>query len=344
MKLKRRYEKWNTRYVPLLMAEYWHKGECYSLLDLTEGKSHFNPLFIHEKEKGVTAYYDLNNPETAGEPLIEYFLANPEKFKTMAGKYEKECRKLLAAAGKSSLKDFSKMFDSLVSFWAKFDAINVLSGALESNSGEEVLKSAYELRIKWEKVEYATRDMIMNLAKNLLPNTEEKIDFLTFKEINGKNIPSEKELRKRKEGYVYFEGGIYDDSAIENLEKSANIEIVRYGERYLGKQKIIKGVVAMKGIARGRANVIFGLDQMGKVKEGDILVTPMTTPDYLAAMKKAAAFVTDEGGITCHAAIIAREIGKPCIIGTKVATSVLKDGDWVEVDAEKGIVKILKKI
>ena len=62
----------------------------------------------------------------------------------------------------------------------------------------------------------------------------------------------------------------------------------------------------------------------------------------MPAMEKAAAFVTDEGGITCHAAIVAREMKKPCIIGTKIATKVLKDGDLVEVDAEKGIVRILK--
>ena len=81
---------------------------------------------------------------------------------------------------------------------------------------------------------------------------------------------------------------------------------------------------------------------MPKLKDGDVLVTNMTTPNYLVAMKKAVAFITDEGGITCHAAIIAREMKKPCIIGTKNATKVLKDGDLVEVDANKGIVRKLK--
>ncbi|MBU4375310.1 hypothetical protein KKH38_02310, partial [Patescibacteria group bacterium] len=70
---------------------------------------------------------------------------------------------------------------------------------------------------------------------------------------------------------------------------------------------------------------------------------PMTRPEHLMGMKKAGAIITDDGGITCHAAIIARELGIPCIIGTKIATKVLKDGDFVEVDAERGIVKILKK-
>ena len=69
----------------------------------------------------------------------------------------------------------------------------------------------------------------------------------------------------------------------------------------------------------------------------------MTTPDFVPAMKKASAFITDEGGITCHAVIIAREMKKPCIIGTKIATQILKDGDLVEVDADNGVVRILER-
>ena len=65
----------------------------------------------------------------------------------------------------------------------------------------------------------------------------------------------------------------------------------------------------------------------------------MTRPDYIIGIKKAAAIVTNEGGITCHAAIVSRELGIPCIIGTKIATEVFKDGDLVEVNANHGVVK-----
>jgi len=68
----------------------------------------------------------------------------------------------------------------------------------------------------------------------------------------------------------------------------------------------------------------------------------MTFPSFIAAMQKAIAFVTDEGSITCHAAIVAREMKKPCIVGTKNATKVLKDGDKIEVDADNGTVRVLK--
>ena len=92
----------------------------------------------------------------------------------------------------------------------------------------------------------------------------------------------------------------------------------------------------------GIAKIVKSSKEQDKIRAGDILVTAMTTPDYLPCMNKAVAFVTDEGGITCHAAIVAREMNKPCIIGTKIATQVLKDGDLIEVDANNGIVKILK--
>lgn len=101
----------------------------------------------------------------------------------------------------------------------------------------------------------------------------------------------------------------------------------------------LQGMSAQKGIVRGKVKVVLRVAEQQKVKKGDILVMTMTTPDYLSAMQRAAGFVTDEGGITCHAAIVAREMKKPCIIGTKVATKVLKDGDMVEVDAERGTIR-----
>ena len=105
------------------------------------------------------------------------------------------------------------------------------------------------------------------------------------------------------------------------------------------KAEQITGRIAYAGNARGIAKVVNTARDFGKLKQGEILIAPMTRPDYLPLMKKCAAIVTDEGGITSHAAIVARELKKPCIIGTHNATKVLKDGDMVEVDATKGIVR-----
>jgi pyruvate, water dikinase len=102
------------------------------------------------------------------------------------------------------------------------------------------------------------------------------------------------------------------------------------------------GLTASVGKVIGKVRVIMKSSQFNKFKKGEILITSMTTPDFVPAMKKALAVVTDEGGLTCHAAIISRELNVPCIVGTKIATEVLKDGDLVEVNANHGIIRIIK--
>ena len=104
----------------------------------------------------------------------------------------------------------------------------------------------------------------------------------------------------------------------------------------------MKGSSACRGRVIGTVKVVKNVEDCEKLQPGDILVTVMTFPQYIIALEKAAAFVTDEGGILCHAAIISREMKKPCIVGTEIATSVFKDGDKIEVDADKGIVKLLQ--
>ena len=82
---------------------------------------------------------------------------------------------------------------------------------------------------------------------------------------------------------------------------------------------------------------------MKRFKEGNIIISICTNPLLMPVLTKCSGIVTDEGGIMCHAAIVSRELKIPCIIGTKIATKVLKDGDEIELDAEKGIVKIIKR-
>jgi phosphohistidine swiveling domain-containing protein len=105
----------------------------------------------------------------------------------------------------------------------------------------------------------------------------------------------------------------------------------------------INGNCASRGIARGTVKKIFTTQDMTKMKQGDILIAPNTNPDIVMAMKIAGAIVTNQGGITCHAAIVSREFGIPCVVGTKVATEVLNDNDLVEVDADHGVIRIIKK-
>ncbi|BBL68970.1 phosphoenolpyruvate synthase [Methanoculleus chikugoensis] len=101
---------------------------------------------------------------------------------------------------------------------------------------------------------------------------------------------------------------------------------------------LVEGQGASPGVASGRVVIVRDVKDTSGVKDGDILVTKMTNPDMVPAMRRVSAIVTDEGGMTCHAAIVSRELGTPAVVGTKKATKLLKDGQVVTVDGEKGII------
>ncbi|MEW6407770.1 MAG: PEP-utilizing enzyme [Patescibacteria group bacterium] len=110
----------------------------------------------------------------------------------------------------------------------------------------------------------------------------------------------------------------------------------------INKIKELKGVCSCPGIVRGLVKIINTIDDMKKMDKGDILVSISTYPSLVPAMKKAEAIVTNTGGLTSHAAIVSREFQIPCVVGTKIATKILHDNQFVEVDATNGIVKIIK--
>jgi len=108
------------------------------------------------------------------------------------------------------------------------------------------------------------------------------------------------------------------------------------------RKVIVKGLPASPGIAAGKAHIIMGVDELKDFKEGEILVTEMTAPDWVPAMRKAKAIVTNSGGMTCHAAIVSRELGIPCIVGTASkgasATEAIKNNSEITVDATNGVI------
>ena len=104
------------------------------------------------------------------------------------------------------------------------------------------------------------------------------------------------------------------------------------------EKPILRGFGASPGVATGIARILHGAAEMDKLKTGEVLVTSMTTPDMVPAMSQASAIVTDEGGMTCHAAIVSRELGVPCVVGTREATKVISEGMEVTVDGKTGAV------
>jgi len=148
------------------------------------------------------------------------------------------------------------------------------------------------------------------------------------------------ELKKRNgEGVVVFAN---KGEPIEVVSGKIAREYFDIAEKTI-KASEIKGMTVSPGKAIGTARIILSQADFGKMRKGDVLVASNTRPEYVPIMKKAVAIVTDEGGITSHAAIISRELGIPCITGTQVATRSLKDGDLIDVNANHGLIKIIKK-
>lgn len=152
-----------------------------------------------------------------------------------------------------------------------------------------------------------------------------------------------KNIEQRKNGGLYLSHLDFSyETELCDFEIAA-ADFNDWTKHSMHNSEAFKGQVACRGNVRGIVRIIIDpLDDKG-FQKGDVLVTSMTRPEFISIMKKASAVITNEGGITCHAAIVSRELSIPCIIGTKVATQILKDGDLVEVDAEKGIVTILQR-
>lgn len=162
--------------------------------------------------------------------------------------------------------------------------------------------------------------------------------------VKNKNKINKKEINKRKKYYAFYaeKGKFKDFTQVQQVKKL----ISTYLKVATGNTKELKGLVVSRGktaIMRGQVKIINNpFKESRKMVKGDILVAGMTSPEFIIVMRKAKAIITDHGGMTSHAAIVSRELGVPCIIGTKIATKILHDGQIVEVDANKGIIRIIK--
>lgn len=210
-----------------------------------------------------------------------------------------------------------------------------------------------EVKAAWASTGFYANNLLEEIA------TRFKIDrkTLTFlyrhedveKLLESGVILSKKDIEDREQctAYIIRDGKLYDyvgSQALE-LEKS---ELELADSSAPDKIQEIRGTVARPGKIQGKVHILLVNDPVSAAEfrksfTGGVLVTTMTQPNIVDIAQKASAIITDEGGMLSHAAIISREFGIPCIVGTHKATQILKDGDLVEVDADQGIVRILEK-
>ncbi len=257
----------------------------------------------------------------------KYFIAKLKRDLISGGKkfigkdyFEKNKKKRDALMKKHSLENYAWRIEIIRKFTYWTDERKRLDYQLNFHYARILREIGKRYNFKYINLKYLFVDelpLITNSRQTILKISNDRIDRLFIV----------KYRNKRREIIL----GEKAEKFLKELEQKKDIKL--------------RGLAASRGskaIYRGKVKILNSSKDGAKVKTGDFLVTSMTTPDYILAMKKAIGFITDEGGVTCHAAITAREMNKPAIIGTKIATKVLKDGDLVEVDINKGIIKIIK--
>jgi len=187
-------------------------------------------------------------------------------------------------------------------------------------------------------------DMFAKEAAKRFSLKHENILYLLPKEITEKNLKTltDDKLAERRKGCIV----IYVKDKPEIMHYGADYgAIMKQLKKHDAGESVdeIRGVCASIGKVVGRARICKSLDDIATFNEGEVLVSSMTRPEFMSAIRKSVAIVTDEGGITCHAAIISRELGIPCVIATKIATKKIHNGDLLEVAANHSRIIILEK-
>ncbi len=333
----KKYEKTYTRECSLVTMEIW-EGQYDTLKEKLE-TSRDVPFTIYDTYDGVVdVYFDkevfnvwYKLVADKAESNIKWTTSVMEWYANNLNQLEKIWR-VGRVASATELESFYKL---ATASWAGLGISYVLPEMKTVRQEDRDL--AMSLRERSQNFLEDTDHVAQNTLKNLFPELGELIKFISLEEVRGNTIPSKADLKERQRHYIYYGFRTIVKTDFSEFLKNEHIQI--QSEIIPNNVSELKGQVAMKGYAKGRVRILRKKSEIPALQGGEILVTAMTTPDYLPAMQKAVAFVTDEGGITCHAAIVSRELNKPCIIGTKFATQIFKDGDMVEVDAEKGVVR-----
>lgn len=233
--------------------------------------------------------------------------------------------------------DFKKKAKSFFVNYKKFYAIHqaVYWGGDYLSKIKTINKNQEQCVIDTLKSAYKYNELIIPKIESYFKKL--KIRNFLYDEI----IKGMIKMPKERRNLLFLDGQrfILSLSETEKIEKT----IEEKQKNTSGSIKEFKGLPVTKGVYRGKVKLVTDFNSFKDVRAGDVVVTHMTRPQFNLQIKNVSAIVTNEGGILCHAAIIAREFNIPCIVGTKIATKVLHDGDLVEVDADNGVVRIIEK-
>ncbi len=306
-------------------------------------------VYWEEKEdlEQISKYFKSINKDKADKKLWQKLMKHAEKYWWLRNDYQ--------TVKKLGARDFLSVLNENLD---SYDAIKIIrkKRILEKRYGfdDAIIKKlrlfsdvAYfrDLRKKvTQMANYYIVTFYHNLANKFgIPENWSNfvVPFIEHKKFFSKDKKFFKELEERTKNGVWMIGSDVDwKTTIETKKAKEILKIIE--DKMIGK-KILYGNTASLGNVTGKVKIVLRQSDFYKFEEGDILITGMTRPEFVPLMKKAGAIVTDEGGITSHAAIISRELRKPCVIATRIATKSFEDNDLVEVNANHGVVKLLER-
>jgi len=328
----------------LLSSSYF--GQYYTKEVRSVAKNSVKVAIITSKSQYSTCYFDKDELASFGNSLAEIAKKDSQLILAWCSDLKSETDNIMSLMKQLSKKqitktDFSKFTKALKSYSCVHMCVKKIVDYLPEDLLKELLPELESARLYSEPV-YSETEIFTEIVADQIAKknqyTKDQILCLTQHEIDEyfdtgllpfKNIL---DTRNSASALVFVDGKY---SVVSGDEAKAYEQIVTK----VAETDIIKGKTAYKGQVIGTVRIILDPLKKNTFNKGDILVTGMTRPEYMPYIAKASAVITDAGGILCHAAITAREMKIPTIVGTEKATKVLKDGDKVEVDATNGTVK-----
>jgi phosphohistidine swiveling domain-containing protein len=328
------------------MGEMWTSNKI-----LVSEKPIYRSQIIFIIRKGVTdCWATQEDRDDLGRRLVSIARANPDNIEKLATSYKREAENVLSFISENankiiSIDVYNNFWGILTKYYLPHISVKYTADYLSSSELEKYLPLLQKARVSAEPVFREQEKFVEEIAVQVTSTsnlTREQILVLTKDELvtyinNKSKIPGGSELAKRFDASILiFENGHFDlisgNSAVDEIEKII-----------LPKTDQVRGSIAYKGKVIGRVKIVLHPNTYtGVFENGDVLVTGMTRPEFLPFLEKATALVTDSGGTLSHAAISAREMKKPCVVGTGNGTKIFKNGDMVEVDANTGVVKIVR--
>ena len=318
-------------YYPIKMSN--QMGKTFKNVIMVSRKGHTSCYLVKEQRKEY-GLYQISNHVKEGD-ISEFCKLLKEKTDEILSVIE------ILNEKEITQKEIEVFINLVQEYTGYYTVPRQVIDFIQPDLVNQLIEGLKDVRLYAEPVFSLIDKTTCRIAEQISKKTNYNPDILTcllmeelITYLETEKLPDKQELEKRYQG-----SGIIFDEKGHNLTTNKE-EVEELEKIHLKETKDeVKGTVTHKGKARGIARIVHNPFKVKEFNQGDILITGMTRPDYLPLMKKSAAIVTDVGGLLCHAAIVSREIGKPCIIGTQIATKTFKDGDLVEVDAEKGIIK-----